>query len=88
MHTHATQVSNFDQLPATALLRLADFASAKGKPGIVPASGSTIWRWIKNDQFPAPIKISSNITAWRVGSIRQWLAQQEAANQQPQAQAQ
>ncbi|MBS7348721.1 MAG: AlpA family phage regulatory protein [Comamonas sp.] len=70
------QTTHFDQLPDSAMLRLADFASGKGKPGIVPASASSIWRWIKSGQFPAPIKISDKITAWRVGDIRVWLAQQ------------
>lgn len=91
MNTHSTTAAHlppaahFDQLPGSAFLRLADFASTKGRLGIVPVSGSTVWRWVKEGSFPAPVKLSPSVTAWTASSIREWLAQQAQANQ-PQAQ--
>lgn len=41
--------------------------------GLTPFSASTLWRKVKCGQFPAPIKISEQITAFRLGDIRQWL---------------
>ena len=41
--------------------------------GVAPFSSSTLWRKVKSKEFPAPIKVSPQITAWRVGDIRQWL---------------
>jgi len=39
---------------------------------LVPFSASTLWRKVKSHEFPAPIKISSHITAWRMSDIRAW----------------
>jgi prophage regulatory protein len=60
--------SNFDDLPDSALIRLKYLI---GK-GLNPGSPSTVWRQVKRGQFPAPIKISDNITAWQAGDIRRW----------------
>ncbi|MFM7012736.1 MAG: helix-turn-helix transcriptional regulator [Betaproteobacteria bacterium] len=39
----------------------------------MPFSSATLWRKIKNQSFPAPVKLSARITAWRVGEIRRFL---------------
>lgn len=91
MHTHATpaaHLANFDHLPGSAYLRQADITGTQDKAGLLPFSGSTLWRMVKAGKFPAPIKFGPKTTAWKVADLRSWLAQQEAANQQPQAQAQ
>ena len=62
--------SNFQNLPDEALIRQHTLI----KSGITPFSASTLWRKCKANQFPAPIKVSASITAWRVGEIRDWLA--------------
>lgn len=41
---------------------------------LFPFSKSTIWRKIKAGKFPKPIKISDNITAWKVSAIREELS--------------
>ena len=69
---------NFDELPASAFLRMKQLIGA----GVTPFSASTVWRKVKRGQFPAPTKLSDNITAWNVGAIRQWQAQ-IAANAEP-----
>ena len=51
---------------------------------LVPFSASTLWRKVKSHEFPAPIKISSHITAWRMSDIRAW-ATDPAAYRAPEA---
>ena len=42
-------------------------------PTPVPFSSATLWRKVKSGQFPAPVKLSERVTAWRVEDVRQWL---------------
>lgn len=44
-------------------------------PHIVPISSSTLWRRVKDGTFPAPIKLSERITAWRIEDINNWMVQ-------------
>jgi len=60
----------FDQLPDDAFIRQKPLLSS----GLAPFSASTLWRKCRILEYPAPQKISGGITAWRVGDIRQWLA--------------
>jgi prophage regulatory protein len=46
-------------------------------PYIVPFSPATLWRKVKSKDFPAPVKLSARITAWRVQEIREWLQRQQ-----------
>ena len=41
-------------------------------------SRATIWRWAKNEQIPAPVKINGS-TRWLIESIEAWEAKQGAA---------
>ena len=63
--THTT----FESLPDMALIQIRLLVYY----GVVPYSATTIWRKCRSGEFPAPIKISSGITAWRVGDIRKYL---------------
>jgi predicted DNA-binding transcriptional regulator AlpA len=70
-HPHPTKAQPaFNQLPDDALMRQKPLLNS----GLVPFSASTLWRKCRLQQFPAPCKISGGITAWRLGDIRQWLA--------------
>ena len=42
-------------------------------PNIVPFSAATLWRKVKSKDFPAPLKLSERVTAWRVEDVRAWL---------------
>lgn len=64
------QPPDFNRLPDDALIRLVFLMSW----GLVPFSASTLWRKVRNGDFPSPIKVSTQVTAWRVGDIRRWLA--------------
>jgi len=59
----------FDALPDMALIQLRPLMNFK----VVPYSATTIWRKCRTGEFPAPIKVSAGITAWRVGDIREYL---------------
>ena len=59
---------NIQGLPPTGYIRKAQLI-----PAIIPVSSSTLWRWVKNGQFVPPVKLSENVTAWRVEDVRQWL---------------
>ena len=54
-------------LPQTGFLRVKQIIGASGP---IPVSRSTWWEGVKNGKFPKPVKISENITAWRVEDIR------------------
>ena len=40
---------------------------------IIPLSPATLWRKVKDGSFPAPVKLSERVTAWRVEDIRAWM---------------
>lgn len=42
-------------------------------PNIVPFSAATLWRKVKNGTFPAPVKLSTKITAWKIEDVQDWL---------------
>jgi prophage regulatory protein len=71
-----SNVSNFDHagLPSTGFLRLKQFLGDKKTdpptPAIIPISASSWWDGVKKGIYPAPVKISSNVTAWKVDDIK------------------
>ena len=60
----------FDELPDSALIQIRQLTNFE----VTPYSTTTIWRKSRSGEFPTPIKVSNGITAFRVGEIRQWLA--------------
>lgn len=42
----------------------------------LPFSHSTLWRRVRARTFPAPVRISGRITAWRAEDIHVWIEQQ------------
>jgi len=32
----------------------------------------TIWRWVKRDQFPTPVRLGANCTRWRREDVDAW----------------
>lgn len=61
----------FDQalvLPATGFVRQRLLLR------FVPFSKSTLWRRVKAGDFPAPVKLSTGITAWKVEDVRSWIS--------------
>lgn len=65
---HKTTAAPIGVLPETGFVR---------QPVVLcyfPWSKSTLWEKIKRKEFAAPIKLSSNITAWRAEDIRREIA--------------
>ena len=63
-----------NHLPETGYLRLTQIiGNPKSKPpvpAIFPVCSSSWWNGVKKGIYPAPCKLSANITAWRVEDIR------------------
>lgn len=57
-------------LPETGFIRQKQLAN------IIPFSRTTLWRKVKDGEFPAPVHLSAGITAWRVETIRAWIESQ------------
>lgn len=65
----AASLATFDSLPNAAHVRLP---VVRALYGVGPA---TIWRWVKADRMPKPVKVGMQAVAWNVGELRQHLAQ-------------
>lgn len=39
-------------------------------------SAPTLWRKVKSGDFPKPIKLGKNMTAWKVSEINDWVEKQ------------
>lgn len=58
----------YGALPANGYIRQQELI-----PAIVPWSPSTLWRKVRAGEFPAPVKLSTRITAWRAEAVKDWL---------------
>ena len=59
----------FDDLPDSALVAIKTVAGVYGR------SQSSIWRDVKAERIPAPIRLSSQCVRWNVGALRRDLAE-------------
>jgi prophage regulatory protein len=66
---HTKPSIGFNDLPDMAMIQVRPLINFK----VLPFSATTIWRKCRTGEFPAPIKMSSGITAWKVGDIRKYL---------------
>jgi len=39
----------------------------------LPIAKTTVENWVKQGKFPAPVKLSATVTAWRNEDIHAWL---------------
>ena len=77
--------SAFGDLPVTGYVRQSRLLGTPARkatgskpareaiPPIVPFSSASLWRGVKAGTFPAPVKLSDRVTAWRVEDIRTWM---------------
>lgn len=54
-------------LPMTGYSRLSQILP------YLPIAKSTVEDWVKKGKFPAPVKLSKTVTAWRNEDIHAWL---------------
>jgi prophage regulatory protein len=66
------------ELPATDYLRQAQLI-----PTILPFSSATLWRQVKAGTFPAPVKLSPRVSAWRVEDVITWMQARDATKPAP-----
>lgn len=82
------QHSVFDAMPDGGYVREAQLVPSPKRPGIaapLPFSAPTLWRKVREGTFCKPYKLSSRVTAFKVGEVRAWLAAQEAQAYDPSA---
>lgn len=63
-------------LSASGFVRLSQLVQDPRKPdraAPLPFSKATLWRMVNAGTFPAPVKLSERITAWRVEEVREWI---------------
>jgi prophage regulatory protein len=46
----------------------------------IPLSRSTIWRKVKNNEFPQPIRIGKSAVAWIWSDVQVWIEERIAAS--------
>ena len=57
------------------VIRINGLASRPGKPGMLPNSAATIWRWVRQGTFPAPFKLAPGTTVWDLDQVEAFLEQ-------------
>ncbi|AOA57115.1 helix-turn-helix transcriptional regulator [Acinetobacter larvae] len=57
-------------------VRMKDLANRPDSKGLIGVSSQTLWRWIQQKKFPAPTKIGSNISIFRMSEIQAWMKAQ------------
>ena len=54
---------------------------AKELHRLIPVSSMTIWRWERDQRFPARIRIGANRVAWRLSEILAWIDEKADARE-------
>lgn len=64
-------------LPATGYVRQSELVGNRKQAirGVIPFSPTTLWRKVADGSFPAPVKLSARVTAWRVEDVHAWMAE-------------
>ncbi len=57
------------------VIRISELASTPGKPGKLPVSPATVWRWVRESKFPKPFKLSESVTVWDAAEVDAFIAQ-------------
>lgn len=60
------------------VIRLAQLASTKNKPGMLPVSPATVWRWVREGKFPKPFKLGAGTTVFDAAQVEAFVAAQQA----------
>jgi predicted DNA-binding transcriptional regulator AlpA len=60
------------------VIRISELASTPSKPGKLPVSPATIWRWVREGKFPKPFKLGDSVTVWDLALVDAYIAQRVA----------
>jgi len=67
-------MDHMSQLPEIGFLRLSqiigDPCAKPPIPPLIPVKKSCWWQGVRDGRFPKPVKLSPNVTVWRVEDIR------------------
>ncbi|MFC7462888.1 helix-turn-helix transcriptional regulator [Hydrogenophaga defluvii] len=64
-------------MPDDAIIRIARLLITEKNPsGLIDASPSHWYSGVAKGVHPSPIRLSQNVSGWRAGDIREWLAAQ------------
>lgn len=63
---------------ALRVLRLQQLATTKGRPGLLPVSPATVWRWVRDGKFPAPFKLGEGTTVWDAARVEAFIVSARA----------
>ena len=83
---HAASIPDFDAMPDSALVRQSQLIrdpKNPTRPAPLPFSPSTLWRRVRDGDFPQPLKLGERFTCWRVSDVRAWLEAQNVEATQP-----
>lgn len=71
---------DFEKAADETLVRIADLVRDPRRPAkatLLPFSKSSLERRVQAGDFPQPTRLGPRCTCWRLGDVRQWLAQQQ-----------
>jgi len=63
------------------VIRISELASTPAtpgraaRPGLLPVSPATIWRWVRESKFPKPFKLGTSVTVWDLNEVESFIAQ-------------
>lgn len=61
-------------LPLTGYSRLSQILP------YLPIAKTTVFSWVQQGKFPAPVKLSETVTAWKNSDIHEWLGRVDVLN--------
>lgn len=59
-------------------IRIRELASTPDRAGRLPVAPATVWRWVKRGDFPKPVALGPQTTAWRLEDVERWEAARAA----------
>ena len=66
-----------NSLPNSGFIRLpqiiGDRRAKPPTPPVIPIKRSTLYAWVKDGRFPAPVRLGVRCSAWRVEDGRAWI---------------
>lgn len=61
---------------AQQVIRISELASTPAKPGKLPVSPATVWRWVREGKFPKPFKLGESVTVWDMAEVEAFIVRQ------------
>ena len=61
--------------------RVRQLVSAPNRPGILPIGSATLWRWVREGDFPQPFKLGGRVTVWDAAEVEAYLARKRQSRE-------